>query len=137
VLTHGKYIATRVWERTLEKKYITDENNCQVFIRMLVELIGDQETQVRFPQSFDIWVKRAGISRDVSALTMVAGGVVMATTAATATMDPTPASMAGLAISTNLVAGSVTALSYYRYRRDKFVKDAQAELRVELASILR
>jgi hypothetical protein len=43
----------------MKKKYAFDADNCQVFIRLLVELVGDKEAQVNMPHFFDEWVKNA------------------------------------------------------------------------------
>ncbi|KAI1760088.1 hypothetical protein GGR53DRAFT_511050 [Hypoxylon sp. FL1150] len=127
-------ICDQVWRRPLQGKYVYDENNCQVFVRLLVDLIGDKQTQIQFPASFDLWSKRMGIARDSTVLIATAG---MATVAAAASlvvtpMDVTGVAAAGFAASANLVLRSSTALWNDRASKEKFIKKAQTELREEL-----
>lgn len=111
-----------------------DENNCQVFVRLLVDLIGDKQTQAQFPASFDIWSKRMGITRDSTVLIATAG---IATVAAAASLVATPVDVtgtaaAGFAVSASMVLRSTTALFNDRASKEMFIKKAQAELREEL-----
>ncbi|KAI2617142.1 hypothetical protein GGR54DRAFT_215253 [Hypoxylon sp. NC1633] len=127
-------IAALVWTRSLKAKYVYDENNCQVFVRLLVELIGDPKTQAEFPASFDLWSKRAGLVRDSTTLIATAG---MATVAAAASLAVTPGDFtgtaaAGFAISANVALRSSAALWGDRISKEKFIKKTQEELRAEL-----
>lgn len=45
--------AHQVWEHSLSGAYQLNNSNCQVFVRRLVDLIGDKDTKVRFPAAFD------------------------------------------------------------------------------------
>ena len=123
-----------IWGTSLQSKYVADENNCQVFIRLLVELIGDAETKVKFPASFDKWVKGAGISRDATALIFTAGAATVAAgaTLVAAPVDPTGTAAAGFALSATTVLRSSTQLMTDRYTKEKFIKKAQQELRTRL-----
>ncbi|OTB05369.1 hypothetical protein M426DRAFT_10694 [Hypoxylon sp. CI-4A] len=130
-----EYICDQVWRRPLQGKYVYDENNCQVFVRLLVDLIGDKQTQANFPASFDILSKRMGISRDSTVLLATAG---MATVAAAvslvaAPVDLTGTAAAGFAVSASMALRSTTALLNDRAGKEKFIKTTQAELRAELA----
>ncbi|KAI2620765.1 hypothetical protein GGS26DRAFT_307644 [Hypomontagnella submonticulosa] len=130
-----EYICDQIWRRPLQGKYVYDENNCQVFVRLLVDLIGDKQTQIQFPASFDIWSKRMGIARDSTTLIVTAG---MATVAAAATLvatpvDPSGTAAAGFAASASMALRSTTALWNDRANKEKFIKKEQAELRQELA----
>ncbi|KAI4862304.1 hypothetical protein F4820DRAFT_430997 [Hypoxylon rubiginosum] len=129
-----QYICGEVWRRPLQGKYVYDENNCQVFVRLLVDLIGDKQTQAQFPASFDIWSKRMGITRDSTVLIATAG---IATVAAAASLVATPVDVtgtaaAGFAVSASMVLRSTTALFNDRASKEMFIKKAQAELREEL-----
>lgn len=104
-------------------------------MRLLVDLIGDKQTQIQFPASFDIWSKRMGIARDSTTLIVTAG---MATVAAAATLvatpvDPSGTAAAGFAASASMALRSTTALWNDRANKEKFIKKEQAELRQELA----
>ncbi|KAI1213538.1 uncharacterized protein F4807DRAFT_269963 [Annulohypoxylon truncatum] len=128
------HIANRVWEKPLQSKYVYDENNCQVFIRLLVDLIGNKQTQAEFPGFFDQYVKRAGTTRDS---VFLLGTAAAATVAATVTfmaapVDPTGTAAAGFALSAGMVLRSSTALWSDRIIKDKYIKEAQEELREEL-----
>jgi hypothetical protein len=121
-----------VWDTSLQNTYAYDEQNCQVFIRLLVEHIGDPATKATFPQFFDKWVKGAGISRDVSFLTIAVGASAMAATLAAAPMDPTGVAFAGVAMSTSMVVRSSVALLTDRYVKEKRIEKGQKELREKL-----
>lgn len=122
-----KYIGGRVWDKPLQSKYVHDENNCQVFIRLLVDLIGSKQTQAEFPGTFDKYVKRAGGTRDFVFLF----GATAATLAA-ATVDPSGVAAAGFFMGAAQVVRSSTALWTDRYAKEKFIRKAQEELREEL-----
>jgi hypothetical protein len=124
--------AQQVWDKSLQKKYVYDEHNCQVFIRLLIELIADSDTKKNFPQFFDKWVKVAGISRDVSAWTIAAGGSAMAASLAFAPVDVTGTAAAGFAMSASLVLRSSTALLNDRHRKEKMIEKGQNEIRENL-----
>ncbi|KAI1370822.1 hypothetical protein F4677DRAFT_451003 [Hypoxylon crocopeplum] len=128
-----KDIADQVWRKSLQSKYVYDENNCQVFVRLLVDLIGNKQTQAEFPAAFDVWVKNAGTTRDSTVLVATAA---MATVAATASLlatpvDPTGTAAAGFAVSAGLALRSSAALWTDRLSKEKFIKKAQEELREE------
>lgn len=126
-------IAKLVWGKSLHYKYVYDEHNCQVFARLLVELIGDPATKAKFPQFFDIWLKNAGITRDLSLMTIAVGGSALAATIAVAAVDPTLATAtAGVALSTSMVIRSGTALLTTRHFKVKDIEKGQKEIRKEL-----
>jgi len=120
-----------VWQKSLRNKYIYDEHNCQVFARLLVELIGDPDTKARFPQFFDIWLKRAGITRDVSFVTAAVGGSLLAAASVgSVALDPSgTTAFAGVALSTSMVVRSGTALMSARYLKEKDIERGQNEIR--------
>ena len=110
-----------------------DEHNCQVFVRLLVELIGDPATKADFPQFFDVWRKRAGIARDVSFLTFAVGASALAASAVATTVDPTmTTAAAGVALSATMIVNSGTALITQRYLKEKDIEKGQVEIRKEL-----
>ncbi|KAF1922231.1 uncharacterized protein M421DRAFT_96869 [Didymella exigua CBS 183.55] len=71
-------IAKLVWELSLRKKYVYDEYNCQVFIRLLVEIIGDYNARANFPAFLDKWVKGAQNTRDGGSFAFAAGATLIA-----------------------------------------------------------
>jgi hypothetical protein len=121
-----------VWDTSLRYKYTYDGQNCQVFIRLLVDLIGDLETQTTFPQFFDTWVKTAGISRDVSFLSIAVGGTAPAATLVASSVDVTGTALAGVALSSQMVVRSSTSLLTDRYVKKKLIEKGQKELREKL-----
>ncbi|KAH8885992.1 hypothetical protein GQ53DRAFT_809864 [Thozetella sp. PMI_491] len=125
-------VAHLVWQKSLQGKYIYDEQNCQVFIRLLVELIGDPATRANFPQFFDSWSKAAGISRDVSFLSIAMGASALAATLVAASVDVTGTAAAGAALSTSMVIRSSTALLTSRYVKKKLIEKGQEEIRANL-----
>ncbi|KAH7311206.1 hypothetical protein B0I35DRAFT_514056 [Stachybotrys elegans] len=127
-------IAQLVWQKSLRGKYVVDENNCQVFVRLLIELIGDPTTKVNFPSYFDKWVKTAGISRDAAVLLFAAGASTIAATASLAAtpVDPTGTAAAGFAISTMNVLRTTSSLILDRRSKEKFIEKSQKELRAQL-----
>ena len=130
-LTHWCGTAELVWQKSLRNKYIYDEHNCQVFARLLVELIGDPETKVRFPQFFDVWLKRSGIIRDVSFMTAAVGGSLLAAASVgSVAIDPSgTTALAGVALSTSMVVRSSTALMSARYLKEKDIEKGQSEIK--------
>ncbi|KAI1162139.1 hypothetical protein F5B18DRAFT_625383 [Nemania serpens] len=129
-----EYIANRIWQTSLRSKYVLDENNCQVFGRLFVDMIGDRSTKVNFPPFFDKWVKTVGITRDSAALIFVAGASVVAAGASLlfTPVDPTGTAAAGFAVSSLTALRSTTALVTDRYTKEKYIEKAQKELREEL-----
>lgn len=128
--------ARLVWQTSLQSKYVADENNCQVFIRLLVELVGDADTKVKFPASFDKWVKGAGISRDATVLVFTAGAATVAAGASliAAPVDPSGAAAAGFAVSASTVLRTSTQLMTDRYTKEKFIQKAREGLRAQLVA---
>lgn len=111
-----------------------DENNCQVFIRLLVDLIGNKDTRASFPSFFDIWVKKAGITRDSAALAATAGMVTMAAglSLSVAPVDGGATAAAGFAVAATTALQATTALFTDRHSKEKFIQKAQEELREKL-----
>ncbi|KAM0446232.1 hypothetical protein ACHAQK_001149 [Fusarium lateritium] len=129
-----KKIADLIWQTSLPEKYVYDENNCQVFIRLLVELVGDADVKARFPTFFSEEVKKAGIARDSTFLIATAGMATVAagTSLMFAPVDPSGASAAGFFIAASTALRSTTALWTARINKEEFIKKAQAELRQRL-----
>ncbi|TQN64335.1 hypothetical protein CSHISOI_11085, partial [Colletotrichum shisoi] len=48
-------IAKQIWEYSFKSIYEGDEQNCQSFVRLLVDMIGDSNTRIhpQYPSSFD------------------------------------------------------------------------------------
>lgn len=114
-------------------KYKFDVHNCQVFARLLVELIGDPATKADFPQFFDTWLKITGITRDVSLMTVAAGGATLAGAVVSVAVDPTMVTAAaGLGLGSSMIFSAGTALITHRYLREKDVEKGQKEIRKEL-----
>ncbi|KAI1117969.1 hypothetical protein F5Y14DRAFT_447378 [Nemania sp. NC0429] len=129
-----EYIAERIWQTSLRGKYVIDENNCQVFGRLFVEMIGDHSTKVNFPPFLDKWVKAAGMTRDASSLLFITGASVLAAgaTLLATPVDPTGTAAAGFAVASMTALRSTTALVADRYTKEKYIEKAQKALREEL-----
>jgi hexokinase len=109
---------------------VFDEHNCQVFVRLVVELIRDPKTKADLPQFFDIWFQRGGITRDVSFMTIGLGGTALAVCVVSIAMDPTLTTAAtGVAVSTSMVVGTSTALLTNRYLKEKHIEKGQKEIK--------
>ncbi|KAH8837529.1 hypothetical protein MCOR27_009892 [Pyricularia oryzae] len=130
-----KDIGDRIWAKVLQRKYVFDENNCQVFVRLLVDLIGDGDAQKRLPKFFDKWVRRGGILRDVAVVTFVGAAAITAvglTVVSAGTAAPVAA--AGFGLAANTALRGATGSANLRYGKDKFMAKAQQELREELTA---
>ncbi|KAF3050170.1 hypothetical protein E8E11_002966 [Didymella keratinophila] len=127
-------VATLVWERSLKKKYAYDEYNCQVFVRLLLELIGDQNTKAAFPAFLDKWIKAAGNSRDGGFFTFAAGASMMAAGLAFMGTDGGATSAAGFALAAQTTLRSTAWLLTERDNRGKKIKEGQKEIRKEMQS---
>lgn len=124
--------ATLVWERSLKKKYAYDEYNCQVFIRLLIELIGDQNAKVEFPQFLDQWVRGAGNTRDGGFFAFTAGAILIAAGATFMGADGGATAAAGFAIAAGTTLRSATWLLTERDNRSKKIKEGQKDIREEM-----
>ncbi|KAG5664903.1 hypothetical protein KAF25_008637 [Fusarium avenaceum] len=129
-------IANLIWQTSLQEKYVYDENNCQVFIRLLVDLVGDADVKAKFPTFFSEEVKKAGIARDSTFLIATAGMATVAagTSLMFAPVDPSGASAAGFFIAASTALRSTTSLWTARINKEEFIKKAQTELRQRLIS---
>ena len=123
-----------MWEKTLNEKYILDENNCQAFVRLLAELIGDSEAKVKLPHSFDEWMKYTGITRDVTILGIATGATLMGVGLVTVAVDGGSTAAAGFGVAASTVFSSSAALFNMRDSKAKHIKKAQREIREELRS---
>ncbi|KAI6775954.1 hypothetical protein HG530_002712 [Fusarium avenaceum] len=128
--------ADLIWQTSLQEKYVYDENNCQVFIHLLVDLVGDANVKAKFPTFFSEEVKKAGIARDSTFLIATAGMATVAagTSLMFAPVDPGGASAAGFFIAASTTLRSTTALWTARINKGDFIKKTQAELRQRLIS---
>jgi hypothetical protein len=115
---------------------VYDENNCQVFLRLLVDLIGDHSTRADFPAYFDKFVKWAGVGRDVAFYTFAAGASVFAAgvSLTVAPVDTSGTAALAFAASTTSVLHNSTALLNLRHSKEKFIKKAQEAIREELVA---
>jgi hypothetical protein len=122
--------ATQVWRESLKEKYQYAEQNCQLFVRLLLELVGDaQAITFTLPQSFHIWVKTAGISRNFSAMALMAGFSAMATSAAATPVDPTGTAFAALAVSSSVVVSTSLNALAHRRRKERAIVKGQGNVR--------
>ncbi|KIL92172.1 hypothetical protein FAVG1_04579 [Fusarium avenaceum] len=131
-----KKIADLIWQTSLQEKYVYDENNCQDFIRLLVDLVGGADIKAKFPTFFSEEVKKAGIARDCTFLIATAGmaTVTAGTSLMFAPVDPGGASAAGFFIAASTALRSTTALWTARINKEEFIKKTHAELRQRLIS---
>lgn len=123
-----------VWDRSLKKKYAYDEYNCQVFVRLLVELIGDQTAKAEFPAFLDKWVKGAGNTRDGGFFAFAAGASLLAAGLTTAVADGGATAAAGFALAAQTTLRSTAWLLTERDNRAKKIKEGQKEIRKEMRS---
>ncbi|KAK7416200.1 hypothetical protein QQX98_005397 [Neonectria punicea] len=129
-----QHMAYRVWQGPLQAKYVYDENNCQVFVRLLVDLIGNNDTKASFPSFFDKLVKGAGVTRDSFVLAAAAGMITVAAGASlvAAPVDGGATAAAGFALASSMTLRSTTTLLNDRHSKGEFVRKAQEELKEEL-----
>ncbi|KAG8159509.1 hypothetical protein KVR01_010146 [Diaporthe batatas] len=126
-------VATLVWERSLKKKYAYDDRNCQVFIRLLVELIGSPGARAEFPAFLDRWVKGAGNTRDGSFFAVAAAASTFAALGVgSLALDPTGITAAGFMLAVQTTLRSSTWLLTERHLKGEAIKDGQQEIRVEM-----
>ncbi|KAF2469612.1 uncharacterized protein BDR25DRAFT_304344 [Lindgomyces ingoldianus] len=125
-------LASHVWKKTLKEKYVYDENNCQAFVRLLVELIGDPDAKAKLPHFFDKWVKNAGITRDISILGIATGATLIGVGLVTAPVDFGSTAAAGFGLAGSMVFSSSAALFNIRDGKAKHIQKAQKEIREEL-----
>lgn len=118
----------------MKEKYAADENNCQAFVRLFIELIADSDTKANLPHFLDKWVKNAGITRDVSILGFATGATLMAVGTVTAVMDGGTTAAAGFGLASSVVFQSSAALFAMRDKKEKHIKKAQKEIKEELLS---
>lgn len=122
-----------VWERSLKKKYAYDDRNCQVFIRLLVELIGSPGARAEFPAFLDKWVKGAGNTRDGSFFAVAAGATTFAALGVgSLVLDPTGVTAAGFMLAAQTTLRSSTWLLTERHLKGEAIKDGQKEIRAEM-----
>ncbi|KAK7433060.1 hypothetical protein QQZ08_000533 [Neonectria magnoliae] len=127
-------MAYGVWQGPLQAKYVYDENNCQVFIRLLVDLIGNNDTKANFPAFFDKLVKGVGVTRDSFVLAAAAGMITVAAGASlvAAPVDGGATAAAGFALASSMTLRSTSTLLNDRHSKGEFVRKAQEELKEEL-----
>ena len=106
----------------MKEKYAVDENICQAFVRLFVELIGDPDTKAILPRFFDKWdqwAKYANIAFFVGTALMAAGAVA----------DFWSIAAAGFVLEN---VGAFSSLA--AFLKEKHIKKAQKEIREELIS---
>lgn len=105
--------ADEIWLRSFESKYSVDDKNCQMFVRILVDVIGDQKTRAEFPTFFDEWASSWG------ATVLFVGGAIAAIP-----LDM-GASAAAAVFTTSLGMGTTGGLMMVAsYMKEKKIKDA-------------
>ena len=117
----------------MNKKYAYDEYNCQVFIRLLVELIGSQTTKAQFPYCLDQMVKGAGNTRDGGFFAFAAGATLIAAGATFMGADGGATAAAGFALAANTTLRSTAWLLTERDNRAKKIKEGQKDIRKQMA----
>lgn len=116
---------------SLAEKYAYDKHNCQVFIRLLVELIGSQAVKVNFPHFLDQWLKGIGNTRDTGFLTFAAGASMIAASVAMMGVDGGSIAAAGFAIAVGTTLNGATFLLKTRRNQEEKIKLGQRQIRQE------
>ncbi|KAH6645122.1 hypothetical protein BKA67DRAFT_670665 [Truncatella angustata] len=129
-----KYMADQIWRGPLQSKYVYDENNCQVFTRLLVDMLGNEQTKVDFPTQFDKVVKAVGNTRDGAALAVTAGMITVAAGASLVMVpvDGGATAAVGFALAAQTALRSTTALLAVRHSKEKAMWKSQEELKRRL-----
>ncbi|RGP61342.1 hypothetical protein FLONG3_10576 [Fusarium longipes] len=102
-----KHIAELIWDGPLRNTYAYDRTNCQVFVRLLVDLVGDSTVKFHFPAFFDKRVKEAGMARDLTYFAL-SGAVIGANSAiATVCFCAAPLDLSGMLSVCGVAAGQI------------------------------
>ena len=131
--TDTSVIAQMVWSLTLKEKYIYDEYNCQVFIRLLVEIIGDQAARTNLPAFLDKMVKNAQNARDGGSFALAAGATMIAAGLTTWVVDGGATAAAGFAIAAQTTLRASAWLLTERDGRAKKIKEGQKKAKKQMA----
>lgn len=124
--------ASLVWEKTLEKKYAYQEHNCQVFGRLLIELIGNKEAKVEFPAALDRWLEGAGIAWDTGMTASYGVMTLLLIGACSIAVDPTGTICATFQSGARCAMKAAARRSKNRGTRGKKVMEGQNEIRKEM-----
>ncbi|CAJ0542295.1 Ff.00g000060.m01.CDS01 [Fusarium sp. VM40] len=132
-----KRIADLIWKGPLQGTYVYDRNNCQVFVRLLVELVGNRQVMVKFPAFFNEKVKEAGIARDMTYFAMTGFVIGGGSMAAGMSLLVTPGDPTGIMGACAVAAGGAALHATKevwesRINKDNFIWAAQQNLRAEL-----
>ncbi|CEI60361.1 hypothetical protein FVEN_g6512 [Fusarium venenatum] len=132
-----KRMSELIWNGPLRNTYHEYRTNCQVFVLLLVNLVGNNDVKVSFPTLFSEMVKDAGIARDLSyfALTgaVVGGGSVIAGMSLIfSPIDPTTVLGACAVTAGSAALKATNELWEGRNMREQYIARTQAELRAQL-----
>ncbi len=121
-----------MWDKTFKQKYKVDFKNCQVFVRLLVDLIGDSAAKGKLPQFLDKWVRNLSLARHFTVLGIVGGATLMAVGLVTVPVDMGSTAAAGFALAGGTVCSSTIGLVNARAGKEKHIKKSQDEIRKRL-----
>ncbi|KAM0228883.1 hypothetical protein ACHAPO_010407 [Fusarium lateritium] len=132
-----KRMSELIWNGPLRNTYNEYKTNCQVFVLLLVNLVGNNEAKIRFPALFSERVKQAGIARDLTyfalAGAVIGGGSVIAgVTLLFSPGDPTTLLGACTAAAGDAALKATNELWQGRNMREQYIASTQAELRAQL-----
>ena len=102
-----------------------DEGNCQVFARLLVQVIGDSDANANLGHFFDLWVRNAGITLNFAILGVIGGATLMAVGLVTSTADGGATAAAGFSVAASTVCSSIAGMASMKHRKEKRIKKAQ------------
>ncbi len=121
-----------MWDKVFNRKYKVEFTNCQVFIRLLVDLIGDAAANKELPQFLDKWVRNLSIARHATVLGIVGGATLMAVGLVTGPADMGSTAAAGFAMAGGTVCSATMGIVNRRAGIEKHIKKSTEEIRKRL-----
>lgn len=121
-----------MWEKTLGKKYAYHEQNCQVFGRLLIELIGGQEAKIEFPAALDRWLEGAGIAYDTGMVAFYGVSVLLLIAACSIAVDPSGTLCATFQFGAQCATKAAARRAKRRDTQGKKIMEGQKEIRKEM-----
>lgn len=103
-----------------------------MFIRLLVEIIGDHNAKANFPAFLDKWVKGAQNTRDGGSFAFAAGATLVAAGLTTWVVDGGATAAAGFAIAAQTTLRASAWLLTERDNRAKKIKEGQKKVKEQM-----
>lgn len=132
-----KYMSELIWNGPLQTQYNVIRKNCQDFVRLLVDLVGNNAVKITFPALLTKRAKEAGIARDLTYFTLAGAAIGGGSVIAGVSLFFTPGDLTGVMGTCCVAAGSVALeatkeLWEGRINREEYIEKSQAELRMQL-----